>query len=87
MEIKDGSSTRAAVVDAETGTMRWLTRDRGQTWVRSRSPDGTKVIDAALREGVWDVRWIDAATGQQKVITPAGPPHVYFRYPEWLAAW
>ena len=83
VEIKDGSSTQAAVVDAETGAMRWLTRDRGQTWVRSWSPDGSKVVVAALREGVWDVRWIDVTTGEQKVITPAGPPHVYFRYPEW----
>jgi Tol biopolymer transport system component/DNA-binding winged helix-turn-helix (wHTH) protein len=83
VEIKDGSSTQAAIVDAATGAMRWLTKDRGQTWVRSWSPDGKKVAVAALREGVWDVRWIDATTGRQQVITPAGPPHVYFRYPEW----
>lgn len=83
VEIKDGSSTQAAVVDAETGAIRWLTRERGQTWVRSWSPDGTRVVVAALRDGVWDLRWIDAATRAQQVITPAGPPHVYYRYPEW----
>jgi len=82
-ELKDGSSTHLVVVDARTGAHRQVTRERGQTWVRSWSPDGTKVAVAVLRGGVWSLRWVDAASGRQGVITPAGPPHVYVRYPEW----
>ena len=83
VEIKVRSSMHAAVVDVEAGTLRRLTDERGQTWVRSWSPDGRKIAAAALRDGVWDLRWIDADTGAQKIITPPGAPNVYVRYPEW----
>jgi Tol biopolymer transport system component len=83
VEIKDRSSMQAAVVDVEAGTLRQLTDERGQTWVRSWSPDGRRIAAAALRGGVWDLRWIDADTGRQKIITPPGAPNVYVRYPEW----
>jgi Tol biopolymer transport system component len=83
VEIKDGSSMHAAVVDVETGTLRRLTGERGQTWIRSWSPDGRRIVAAALRGAVWDLRAIDADTGSQKIIAPAGPPSVYVRYPEW----
>jgi TolB protein len=83
VEIKDGSSTHAGVINLQTGVLRRLTNERGQTWVRSWSPDSTKIIVAAFRQGVWSVRWIDVTSGQQGTITAAGPPHVYVRYPEW----
>jgi Tol biopolymer transport system component/DNA-binding winged helix-turn-helix (wHTH) protein len=35
VEIKDGSSTQAGVIDVETNSLRRLTNARGQTWVRS----------------------------------------------------
>jgi Tol biopolymer transport system component/DNA-binding winged helix-turn-helix (wHTH) protein len=83
VEIKDGSSTHAAVIDVETGRLQQLTNEPGQTWVRSWSPDGRKVAVAALRNGTWSLRWIDVASGRQRVITPPAPPHIYMRYPEW----
>jgi Tol biopolymer transport system component len=83
VEIKDGSSTHAGIIDVESGALRKLTSERGQTWVRSWSPDGRKVAVAALRDGLWSLRWIDVESGRQGVITPPAPPHVYFRYPEW----
>ena len=83
VEVKDGSSTHAAVVDVRTGVMRRLTSDRGQTWVRSWSPDGRKVAAAVLRDGVWGLRWIDVESGRQGAISPPGPPGVFVRYPEW----
>lgn len=82
-ELKDGSSTHLVVVDARTGAHRQVTNERGQTWVRSWSPDGTKVAVAALRDGAWSLRWVEVASGRQGVITPPGPPRVYVRYPEW----
>lgn len=83
VEIKDSSSTHAGVVDLKTGVMRQLTNVRGQTWVRSWSPDGRKLAVAAQRDGLWSLRWIDVATGRETPFAPPGPPRIYLRYPDW----
>jgi Tol biopolymer transport system component/DNA-binding winged helix-turn-helix (wHTH) protein len=83
VEIKEGSSTHAGVIDVATGSLRQLTKERGHTWVRSWSPDGRKVAVAALREGRWNLRSIDVATGKESALTTPDPPGVYLRYPEW----
>ena len=83
VEIKDGSSTHAGVIDVATGAMRQLTKERGHTWVRSWSPDGRKLAVAAMRDGRWSLRSIDAATGTASALTKDYPPGVYLRYPEW----
>ena len=83
VEIKDGSSTHAGVIDTATGRLRQLTRERGHTWVRSWSPDGTTLAVAAMRDGRWSLRWIDAASGREGQLTPPYPPGTYLRYPEW----
>jgi Tol biopolymer transport system component len=51
VELKDGSSTDAAVLGVASGTMRQLRSERGQTWVRSWSPDGSKIAAAVFRNG------------------------------------
>ena len=73
----------AGIIDVESGALRRLTNERGQTWVRSWSPDGSKLAVAALRDGRWNIRSLDVATGKQDDITPPAPVHVYVRYPEW----
>lgn len=83
VEIKDGSSTQAGVIDVETGALTRLTDERGQTWVRSWSPDGSRIAVAALRDGRWSLQWIEPGSGRRGVILPPGPPNVYVRYPEW----
>jgi Tol biopolymer transport system component len=83
VEIKEGSSMYAGIVDVTTGAVRRLTNERGQHWVRSWSPDSRKVAMATLRDGVWSLRWIDIVTGREEIITPSLPPHMYVRYPEW----
>jgi Tol biopolymer transport system component/DNA-binding winged helix-turn-helix (wHTH) protein len=83
VEIKDGTSTHAGVVDVATGSMRQLTKERGHTWVRSWSPDGRRVAVAAMRDGRWSVRSIDVTTGNIVALTTPYPPGVYLRYPEW----
>lgn len=82
VEIK-GDSTHVGVIDLETGSFRQLTRDRGQTWVRSWSPDGRRLAVAALRDGLWSLLSIDVSSGRQATILSANPPRVYVRYPEW----
>jgi Tol biopolymer transport system component len=83
VEVREGSSTHAAVVDVETGMMRRLTSERGQTWVRSWSPDGRKVAAAVLRGGQWSLRALDVSGGPERAITEPGPSRVYVRYPDW----
>jgi Tol biopolymer transport system component/DNA-binding winged helix-turn-helix (wHTH) protein len=85
VEVKQDSSTQAAVLDVETGALRQLTSGRGQTWVRSWSPDGRKIATAAFRDGLWNLRWIDAVSGQEGTISPPEEPRVYVRYPDWSA--
>ena len=83
VEVKDGSSTHAAVIDVTSGTLRKLTSEPGQTWVRSWSPDSRKIAYAALRDGLWSLRWIDVTTGHTGITVPPAPPHIYVRYPDW----
>jgi Tol biopolymer transport system component/DNA-binding winged helix-turn-helix (wHTH) protein len=83
VEVKEGSSTNAAVIDLSTGSMRRLTSERGQTWVSSWSPDGKKVAVAALRQGRWSLQWIDAQTGAVGTMMPPSSPRVFVRYPDW----
>ncbi len=83
VEIKEGGSTQAGVVDLQSGSLRQLTHARGQTWVRSWSPDGKKMAVAAQRDGRWSLRWIDVQTAQESLFAPINPPRVYVRYPDW----
>jgi Tol biopolymer transport system component/DNA-binding winged helix-turn-helix (wHTH) protein len=83
VEIKAGSSTHAGVVDTSTGALRQLTHERGQTWVRSWSPDGRKIAAAVFRGGRWGLRWIDARSGVSGAINAPSAPNGYVRYPEW----
>ena len=85
VEIKDGGSTQAGVVDLHSGALRQLSHARGQTWVRSWSPDGKKMAVAAQRDGTWSLRWIDVKTGKESLFAPENPPRVYVRYPDWSA--
>jgi Tol biopolymer transport system component len=85
VEIKDGSSTQAGVLDVMSGALRRLTDARGQAWVRSWSPDGRKVAAAVLREGQWSLRALDVHGERERVISAPGPPRVFVRYPDWSA--
>ncbi len=83
VELKSGSSTHAAVLDLDTGAVRRLTSERGQTWVRSWSPDGKKIAAAVFRGGRWSLQWIDAVGGTTGAITGPSPANGYVRYPDW----
>ena len=85
IQIKDGSSTQAAVLDVATGALRRLTSASGQTWVRSWSPDGRTLAAAFLRDGQWSLRALDVEGGREEIITPPGAPRIFVRYPDWSA--
>jgi len=83
VQIKEGSSTQAGVIDVRTGVLTKLTAAAGQTWVHSWSPDGRKVAAAVQREGSWSLQWIDVASRRHGTITAPESARVYFRYPHW----
>jgi Tol biopolymer transport system component len=76
-------SVQAGLLDVASGELRLLTQERGHTWIRSWSPDGSHVAAAALRAGVWSLRAIDVNTRRQTDIYSPGSPRVYVRYPDW----
>lgn len=83
VEVKEGSSTNAGVIDLRSGRLRLVTHERGQTWVRSWSPDGRKIAVAALRNGSWSLQWVEVEGGRQGTITPPARSNIYMRYPDW----
>ena len=76
-------SVQAGLIEVASGQLRLLTQERGHTWVRSWSPDGSRVAAAVLRGGVWSLRAIDVTTRRQAEIYSARSPRVYVRYPDW----
>jgi Tol biopolymer transport system component len=83
VQIKGDDGTQAGAIDVESGTLRRLTNEPGETWARSWSPDGRRIAVAALRGGAWNLKWIDADSGRHGDITQPEPPRVYVRYPDW----
>ena len=76
-------SVQAGLLDVASGRLRMLTQERGQAWVRSWSPDGSRVAAAVLRGGEWGLRAIDVTTARQTEIYSPRLPRVYVRYPDW----
>jgi len=70
--------------DRSTGQIRsWTFDPDGSFGEASWARDGKKISAAVFRRGQWDLRWIDAASGDTGVITPPSASNIYVRYPEW----
>lgn len=88
LQMKRGNQTHIALLDlqeggqAAAGEARVLTRGEGLNWGHSWSPDGDKVAFVALRQALWNVRWVSRA-GQQRELTSYRSPGSYVRYPSW----
>jgi Tol biopolymer transport system component len=77
-----GEGTEVGVIPAEGGSYRALTRTPGQNWPYSSSPDGNRVIMASLRDGVWNLWWVDL-NGREQRLTGYRSLRTYVRYPDW----
>jgi Tol biopolymer transport system component/DNA-binding winged helix-turn-helix (wHTH) protein len=77
-----GEGTEVGVIPAEGGSYRALTRTPGQNWPYSSSPDGKRVIMASLRDGVWNLWWVDL-NGREQRLTSYRSLRTYVRYPDW----
>lgn len=82
VEAIRGDSTDIYVVKPGESPVQ-LSHVPGQNWPYSWSPDGDKIAFAAGRGGVWNVRWISRATGEEKQLTSYTSANHYVRYPDW----
>jgi tricorn protease len=83
VEIKRGEQTQIGVVSKDGGSIEVLTNDRGQSWPHSWAPDGDRIVYAAQRDGVWNVRVVSRRTHQTRALTHFTSPSGYVRYPAW----
>jgi Tol biopolymer transport system component len=58
-----------------------LTSDPGQAWPYSWSPDGTWIVYAGQRDGVWNVWAVNSRTREQRRLTNHDSPDAYVRTP------
>jgi len=82
-ERLSGENTQIVVLPAGGGKTRQLTNEAGQHWSYSWSPDSKRVAMAAMRDGAWNLWWVDTDTGRQQKLTGNSLTRVFLRYPEW----
>ncbi|HEV8268890.1 MAG TPA: protein kinase [Thermoanaerobaculia bacterium] len=81
VETRRGGDTQVAVVPREGGTPEVLTSSSGAAWPYSFTPDGGKIACAALRNGFWNVIFIDRKTKEETAVTHLKKLNAYVRYP------
>jgi TolB protein len=82
VERTAGDGTEVGVIPAEGGTYRSITAQRGQNWPYSSSPDGTRMMMAALRDGAWNLWWV-GLDGSERRLTDYRSLRTFVRYPDW----
>jgi Tol biopolymer transport system component len=85
VELFRGNDAELALMPADGGEPRAITRVPGQHWVHDWSPDGRRVLYAARRDGLWNVYWMDVATGEERRLTDHGRVRDAVRTPAWSA--
>jgi len=85
VEAFRGNDAQLGLLSAEGGVTRLVTRVPGQHWGHDWSPDGKKVLFAGRRDGLWNVYWIDVATGEERRLTDEGRVRDAVRTPTWSA--
>ena len=60
-----------------------LTKECGQSWPHSWSPDGEHIAFAGQRAGVWNVWTVSRLTGTSRQLTSFTSANGYVRYPSW----
>jgi Tol biopolymer transport system component len=82
-ELKKGDATNIAVVSAAGGSPRLVTQEPNESWPYGWSPDGDKIVYAALRGGLWNLWWVSPDTGTMRQLTQYTTANTFVRYPAW----
>lgn len=86
VEVRRGGTDTIAVVSADGGEPRPVTAGPGRDWPWSWSPDGRRIAFASLRDGRWNLRWVEVASRRELQLTDWDEPNAYLRYPAWSPA-
>ena len=86
VEMFRGNDAQVGLLPAEGGVPRAITRLPGQHWPHDWSPDGRRVLYAARRDGLWNVYWMDVASGEERRLTDHGRVRDTVRTPAWSPA-
>jgi tricorn protease len=86
VEMFRGNDAQVGLLPAEGGVPRAITRLPGQHWVHDWSPDGRRVLYAARRDGLWNVYWMDVASGEERRLTDHARVRDAVRTPAWSPA-
>jgi hypothetical protein len=86
VEMFRGNDAQLGLLPAEGGTPRALTHVAGQHWGHDWSPDGKRVLYAARRDGLWNVYWMNVATGEERRLTDHARVRDAVRTPAWSPA-
>lgn len=82
-EVKRGENIHLAVIPADGGDSKQLTRVAGQHWPYGWSSDNDRILFAGLRNGFWNIWWISVSTGKEMQLTKYENLNAYVRYPSW----
>ncbi|MDA8018687.1 MAG: protein kinase [Thermoanaerobaculia bacterium] len=69
------------VQSLDGGEAQRLVWDPGHSWPYSFSPDSRRVAYAAMRNGSWNLWWVDRISGERHQITHSLSSTTYLRYP------
>ncbi len=83
LEVKRKEDVHVGLVPSDGGEITLLTRQPGQAWPYSFSPDGDRIAFAGFREGLWNVFWVSISKRQEKQLTSNTRLNAYLRYPAW----
>ena len=76
-----GDDVDVVVLPAAGGALRRLTSQPGQSWASAWSRDGSEVVFAALREGLWSIRSVGLDRGEERTLVSEARLGAYLRYP------
>jgi Tol biopolymer transport system component len=82
-EHRSGLDDHLMLVAADGTSVRSLVTAPGKHWPYSWSPDGRRIAAAVLRDGFWNVFWIDRETGEERQLTDYRQLTAYVRWPAW----
>ncbi len=81
LQLRRGEDAHVAVMPSEGGAIEQITREPGQHWPYSFSPDGRSVAYAGLHDGVWNAYRVDYRTRVEQRLTRYEKLNAYVRYP------
>ncbi|MCC6539550.1 MAG: PD40 domain-containing protein [Bryobacterales bacterium] len=82
-QLTRGEASHLAVIRRDGTEPKLLTTDAAQNWAHSFSSDSRRIAFASVRDGVWNLWWIDRVTGERRQLTQGAAFGSFVRSPAW----